>query len=248
MKENISVDNMDPFLRDLDVFHIALNNEQIEQFIKYYEILIEWNSFMNLTAIVEFEDVLKKHFLDSLSLINAVPDLTSKPYTLIDMGTGAGFPGIPLKIAFPNLKITLIDSLNKRVKFLNEVIHKLNLQDITAMHGRAEDLARSGRLRESFNLCVSRAVAGLSVLSEYCLPFVMLGGSFIAYKSEKVIEEYQRAEKAIKLLGGNHIRQVEFELPDSDIYRSLVVIKKEKPTPDKFPRQAGLPGKRPITG
>lgn len=238
--------NFNFFQKDLKQFHISLSERQSEQFLQYYQLLKEWNSFMNLTAIIEFEEVLKKHFVDSVSLINAVPDLNEKPYTLIDVGTGAGFPGIPLKIVFPDLKITLLDSLNKRVQFLNEVVHILNLQDIIVVHGRAEDYAKPGKLRESFDLCVSRAVANLTTLSEYCLPFVKKGGYFISYKSEKITGEYHDAKEAIKILGGKYERQVEFKLPDSDIYRNLFVIKKESDTPLKFPRKAGLPSKDPI--
>lgn len=239
--------NLNLFKKDLEQFHIYLNDRQSEQFLQYYHLLKEWNSFMNLTAIIEFNEVLKKHFVDSVSLINAVPDLQEKSYSLIDVGTGAGFPGVPLKIVFPDLKITLLDSLNKRVQFLNEVVHILNLQDITVIHGRAEDYAKSGKLRESFDLCVSRAVANLTTLSEYCLPFVKKGGYFISYKSEKITEEFHDAKQAIEILGGKYERQVEFKLPDSDIYRNLFVIKKESNTPLKFPRKAGLPSKDPIT-
>lgn len=234
------------FKNDLKEFHIYLNENQLNQFMKYYDLLKEWNSFMNLTAITEFGEVLKKHFIDSVSLINAVTDLKERAYTLIDVGTGAGFPGIPLKIVFPNLQITLLDSLNKRVQFLNEVISLLNLQNISAVHGRAEDYAKPGKLRESFDLCVSRAVANLSTLSEYCLPFVKKGGFFISYKSEKISEEMAEAENAIVLLGGKAEEKKEFLLPDSDIYRCLFVIKKVRETPKKYPRKAGLPGKEPL--
>ena len=238
--------SFDHFKENLLSFNIDLDEYQISQFLKYYNVLVEWNSFMNLTAITEFDDVLKKHFLDSLSLIKAIPDLKEKSYSVIDVGTGAGFPGIPLKIAFPNLNITLLDSLNKRVQFLNEVINILDLEDIIAVHGRAEDFARQKGKREAFDLCVSRAVANLSTLSEYCLPFVKKDGLFISYKSEKIKEEYEKAKLAIKVLGGKFENQIDFYLPDSEIYRNLVIIKKEKLTPAKFPRKAGVPSKEPI--
>lgn len=234
------------FQRDLDELEIQLSNEQEEQFLSYYNLLKEWNSFMNLTAITDFHEVLKKHFVDSLSLVKAVPDLALKPYSVIDMGTGAGFPGIPLKIAFPNLEITLLDSLNKRIKFLNEVVSELKLKDIILIHGRAEDFSRPDKMRESFDLCVSRAVANLSTLSEYCIPFVKRGGYFISYKSENSAEEFNNAKKAIQVLGGKYEKQIEFNLPNSDIHRNMFVIKKEKDTPLKYPRKAGLPSKEPI--
>ena len=178
--------SMDLMKKDLEEFNILLDEQQINQFNKYYELLKEWNSFMNLTTIIEFDEVLKKHFVDSLSLVKVLPDLLQKDYSLIDIGTGAGFPGIPLKIVFSNLKITLLDSLNKRVRFLNEVIDQLGLENITVIHGRAEDFAKPDKLRESFEICVSRAVANLTILSEYCIPFVKKGGYFISYKSEKI--------------------------------------------------------------
>lgn len=238
--------NLISFQDDLNKFHIHLKESQLQQFLQYYDLLKEWNSFMNLTAIVELDEVLKKHFVDSISLINALPDIQEKSYTMIDVGTGAGFPGIPLKIAFPDLQITLLDSLNKRVSFLNEVISVLNLQNISVIHGRAEDYAKPGKLRESFDLCVSRAVANLTTLSEYCLPFVKTGGCFISYKSEKITEEYKNAKDAIHILGGRYENQIEFQLPNSDIYRNLFVIRKENCTPNKFPRKAGVPLKDPI--
>lgn len=233
--------------KDLNEFGIELTAEMEEQFLLYYNMLIEWNSFMNLTAITDFDEVLKKHFTDSVSLIRAIPDLGEKKYRMIDIGTGAGFPGIPLKIVFPNISVVLLDSLNKRVNFLKEVISKLQLTDITAMHGRAEDFAQNKEYRESFDLCVSRAVANLTTLSEYCLPFVKKNGRFISYKSEKVSEEFEISGKAISVLGGEYENQVTFELPDSDIYRNLFVIKKKSATPGKYPRKAGLPSKEPIS-
>lgn len=232
------------FEKDLEVLGIKLNEKQIKQFLTYYEMLVEWNSFMNLTAITEFEDVMKKHFIDSISLIKAYD--ISKPVNVIDVGTGAGFPGLALKIAYPNLKITLLDSLNKRIQFINEVIQKLQLEEITTIHGRAEDYSKREEYREKFDLCVSRAVANLSTLSEYCLPYVKKGGYFVSYKSEKVSEEIIIAEHAIKILGGIIDRQVEFYLPKSDIYRNLFVIKKVENTPKKYPRKAGLPSKEPL--
>ena len=236
--------NSEQFHADLAEWDVHLTGQQWEKFNKYYELLVEWNSYMNLTTITDFEEVMKKHFLDSLSLLKAY-DL-SKEILVIDVGTGAGFPGIPLKIAFPNLKVTLLDSLNKRVKFLNEVIKELELEHIEAVHGRAEDYAKPELFREKYDLCVSRAVANLTTLSEYCLPFVKMGGKFISYKSEKLVEEAVLAEHAITVLGGEISTQVEFKLPSSDIYRVLFVVNKVKATPKKYPRKAGLPAKEPI--
>jgi 16S rRNA (guanine527-N7)-methyltransferase len=231
------------FRKDLAELHIELTEEQLQQFVFYYEMLVEQNKVMNLTAITEYDEVFKKHFIDSLSLVKAC-DL-SKNLNLIDVGTGAGFPGIPLKIAFPNLKITLLDSLNKRVHFLKNVIQELKLDEIEAIHGRAEDFAR-GDLREYFDICVSRAVANMTTLSEYCIPFVKKGGCFISYKSEKITEESKEAERAITLLGGVIENQVELYLPDSDIYRNLFIIRKTRFTPKKYPRKAGLPTREPL--
>jgi len=232
------------FYDSIEKFGVKLDDKQTAQFMEYYELLTTWNSFMNLTAITEFDEVCTKHFVDSISLCKAV-DCT-KDYAVIDIGTGAGFPGLPLKIVFPNLRITLLDSLAKRVKFLNEVIVHLGLDNIEAIHGRAEDYAKPNLLRERFDLCVSRAVANLSTLSEYCLPYVKIGGFFVSYKSEKIANESQAAQKAIEILGGSIYDQKEFILPNSDIYRNLFQIKKVKATPNKYPRKAGLPSKEPL--
>ena len=234
------------FHKDLEELHIILSDSQIEQFLIYYEMLIEKNKVMNSTAITEFDEVMKKHFIDSLSLVKAHDSRDNLPISVIDIGTGGGFPGIPLKITFPHLKVTLMDSLNKRVDFLKEVIEELGLSDIDVIHGRAEDFAKPGQLREQYDLCVSRAVANLSVLSEYCLPYVKVGGKFISYKSEKIVEEMKDAEYAIQLLGGRIGEQISFTLPDSDLFRNLFVVEKCDLTPDKYPRKAGMASKKPL--
>ena len=223
---------------------VELNDTQIAQFIKYYEILVEWNSFMNLTGITEYEEVVQKHFVDSLVLSKAID--VDQIESLIDVGTGAGFPGIPLKIAYPHLQVTLLDSLQKRIKFLDEVVNQLGLDNVETIHGRAEDFAKPSMKRESYDVCVSRAVANLSSLSEYCLPYVKLGGCFIPYKSGKVDEELAEAKKAVFLLGGKIEEEVKFDLPDSDISRSLIKIRKVSATPKKYPRKSGMATKEPI--
>ena len=223
---------------------IVLNDKQIQKFEQYYNILVEWNKVMNLTAITEYEEVVEKHFLDSLTIVNAIH--VKKIETLIDVGTGAGFPGIPLKIAFPHLKVTLLDSLNKRIKFLNEVINLLELNDIKAIHGRAEDYAKQAEYREQYDICVSRAVANLATLSEYCLPYVKMDGLFVPYKSGEIDEELKSSEKAVSILGGKVEEVVKFQLPGTDIGRSFVKIHKIKETKKKYPRKAGMPTKEPL--
>lgn len=225
-------------------FGIKLSDHQLEQFETYYEMLVEKNKVMNLTAITEKNEVIDKHFADSLALIKSGVSLTGQK--ILDIGTGAGFPGIPLKIAFPELEIVLLDSLNKRIKFLNEVIEALGLEKITAIHGRAEDFAKQKEYREQFDYVVSRAVANLTVLSEYCLPYVKVGGMFLPYKSGDIDQEVEESKTAIKVLGGKIEDVTRFQLPGSDIGRSLIKIKKTKNTGKKFPRKAGLPGKEPI--
>lgn len=232
------------FVKDLQYYSLSLEKRQICQFLKYYELLVHWNTFVNLTAITEFSEVIKKHFIDSLSLVGYI-DL-SKVDTVIDVGTGAGFPGIPLKIAFPHLHITLLDSLQKRVSFLNEVIRELDLSEVETIHGRAEDFAKSDLFREKYDLCVSRAVANFSILSEYCIPFLKTGGSFVSYKSDKVSEEIESSGNAVKILGGSIKEKFEFVLPYTDISRTIVIVQKKKETPVKFPRKAGLPSKEPL--
>lgn len=252
MSDTFDIKKLNNYTEDLG---IILTDKQLNQFLKYYELLVEWNSFMNLTAITEFEDVLIKHFADSISLIKGSDtDLIKKAcqegasVKLLDIGTGAGFPSIPLKIAFPNLQITMLDSLNKRIKFLNEVIAQLGLEGIEALHGRAEDFAKPGQLRGQYHLVVSRAVANLSTLSEYCIPYVKKDGIFVAYKSEefKNSDESKNAANAIKILGGNLEEVYEYSLPKTDYYRCLCVVRKVKDTPNKYPRKAGLPSKEPL--
>lgn len=241
------VDLFEKMMREeLSEFSIELSELQLHQFYQYFELLIEWNKVMNLTTITEVEDVVTKHFVDSLSLVKVLPDLKSEQVQILDMGTGAGFPGIPLKIVFPELEITLLDSLNKRINFLNEVIEQLGLKKIKAVHGRAEDYGRDREYREKFDYCVSRAVANLSTLSEYCMPYVKIGGAFIPYKSGKIEEELNQAKGAVKLLGGKIEEVITFMLPKTDVERSFVVVRKKEGTSKKYPRKAGLPGKEPL--
>lgn len=236
-------------------WNIELTDEQLRQFEIYYEMLVETNKVMNLTAITERSDVILKHFIDSIALITAYPEVAdaSKELSVIDVGTGAGFPGIPLKITFPHLKIILLDSLNKRVNFLNDVINRLELCDILAIHSRAEEGARKKEYREVFDLCVSRAVANMASLSEYCIPFLKKGGYFIPYKSGNIEEELDQSRKAILTLGGKLVEVKKLTLPGSlkeasqeKIERSFVIVQKTKETPKAYPRKAGTATKNPI--
>lgn len=232
------------FENKLNELGIALTDKQKQQFDKFYELLVEWNKVMNLTGITEYEEVNEKHFVDSLSIVKAIDMKSVK--SVIDVGTGAGFPGIPLKIAFPHLKVVLLDSLNKRINFLNTVIAELGLTDIKTIHGRAEDYAKQTEYREKFDLCVSRAVANLSTLSEYCLPYVSADGLFVPYKSGEIDEELENSKKAVKILGGKIENVVKFQLPGTEIGRSFVKIRKISNTNKKYPRKAGLPAKEPL--
>ena len=232
------------FLSCLEELGLTATDEQINQFYRYYDLLIEKNKVMNLTSITEIEDVVIKHFIDSLSIVKII-DLNSID-SIIDVGTGAGFPGVPIKIMFPNLNVYLMDSLNKRIKFLQEACYEIGLHNIEFIHGRAEELGRKPDFRENFDVCVSRAVANLSTLSEYCLPFVKVGGSFICYKAGDCENEINSAKNAIKLLSGMIDDEIDFVLPGSDFNRTLLKIDKVKSLSKKYPRKPGTPSKEPL--
>ena len=233
------------FLLQLDELDVSLDEGQLQKLNKYHELLNERGKVMNLTTITDEKEVYEKHFLDSLAICKIIK--MKENLQIIDVGTGAGFPGIPIKIAFPQVKIVLLDSLNKRIKFLDEVIEKLGLTNIETIHGRAEDFAKMEGYREAFDVSVSRAVANLSTLAEYCVPYVCIGGSFVSYKAGDVYEEIEVAQRAIKELGGTVDEILMFQLPDTEIQRSFVKIQKICSTPAKYPRKAGLPGKEPLT-
>lgn len=236
--------NISTLIEGVEELNIKLTEDQLNEFKKYKELLLEWNEKINITAITDEKEVDVKHFLDSLT-----PNLTKLfdgKKSVIDVGTGGGFPGLPLKILNKDLEVTLLDSLNKRIIFLKEVIDSLNLQGIEAIHGRAEELARTEEYREMYDVCISRAVASLDTLSEYCLPFVKKNGYFIAMKGPQVEEEVELSRKAIDKLGGKMLRVEKIGIPCSDIYHSLVVIKKINETLPKYPRGAGKPKKSPL--
>ena len=227
----------------LSEWNIGIDRKQEDLFLRYYDLLIEWNNKINLTAITDKDDVIIKHFTDSISILKYI-DPAKK--TIIDIGTGAGFPGIPIKIICPSCKVVLLDSLNKRIGFLNEVISSLGLSDIECIHGRAEDIAKDSDHREKYDIVVSRAVSRLNILSEYCLPFVNIDGLFISYKSGSIDEELEEASGAVLKLGGSMGSVERFRLPNSDLERSLVIIKKTGHTMDKYPRKAGVPERKPL--
>ena len=219
-----------------------LTEKQLQQFEDYMKLLLEWNEKINLTAITEEDDIILKHFVDSLTISKYI----KKNSNIVDVGTGAGFPGIPVKIAHEDVDVTLVDSLNKRILFLNEVIEKLKLQKVQTLHFRAEEFGQNKKYRESFDIATSRAVANLSTLVEYLLPLVKVGGICICMKGSEVEEELENSKKAIQILGGKIENVEEFTLPDSDIKRNIVIIKKVNQTPNKYPRKAGTPSKEPI--
>lgn len=221
---------------------MELSDKQIAQFNLYYELLTAKNKVMNLTAITKYNDVVKKHFIDSM-MISRVLDM-KKINSLCDVGTGAGFPGIPLKIVYPHLHLTLVDSVGKRVNFLSEVVEKLGLEDVEAIHSRTEDLAHNSKYREKYDLVTARAVASMNVLSEYCIPYAKIGGYFAAYKSGNIEEEIENAKNAVKTLGGKIEKKDMFEL--YEMGRSIVLIRKVNSTPKIYPRKAGTPSKNPL--
>ncbi len=229
----------------LDSLGIEYNDNKINQLISFYEMVVEKNKVMNLTGITEFDEFVYKHFLDSLILEKAFPQIKNN-ISVIDVGTGAGFPGIPLAIIYDNAEFTLIDSLNKRVNFLNEVITALSIENVNAVAGRAEELGKNSSYREQYDLCVTRAVAEINLLSEYTLPFVKVGGKCIPYKSLQINDEIENGSKAISILGGEIDRVVEIDINGTDLYRNLLLINKINSTPSKYPRRPGIPKKKPL--
>lgn len=238
----ITEEQLDYLKTETERWGFRLSEEQLHQFLTYYDLLVETNRVMNLTAITDFHDVVKKHFIDSLSLQRVIDP--EKVHSMIDVGTGAGFPGIPIKIVYPHIDMVLVDSLGKRIHFLEGVVNQLGLKNVTCIHSRAEDLARNKNYREKYEMCVSRAVANLAILAEYDLPFVKKNGYFISYKSAESQEEIKQAEKAVRILGGKIEDVSSFRL--YEMGRSIVKIRKIKPTPAIYPRKAGTPSKKPI--
>lgn len=230
------------FMEYAKKINIDINEEQINKFYDYMNLLIEWNKKINLTAITDYNEIILKHFVDSLTINKCIKENNY----VVDIGTGAGFPGIPLKIIRDDIKIVLVDSLNKRINFLNEVIKKLNLKNIETVHARAEEFGRNKKYRQKFDVATSRAVANLSTLSEYMIPLVKINGRCICMKGKEIKEELKDSLNAIKVLGGKVENVEEFELADNDINRSIIYILKEKDTPNKYPRKAGTPSKDPI--
>lgn len=224
------------------IINIEITDEQLLSYFTYMNLLLEWNEKVNLTAITEINEVILKHFIDSMTVLKFLEESED----IIDVGTGAGFPGIPIAIMNPNKRITLLDSLNKRINFLNEVCNKLKIDNVKTIHGRAEDFGQNKDYREKYDIAISRAVANMTTLSEYLIPFIKLGGRCICMKGNEIEEELEQAKYAIKLLGGKIERVEKFNLPNSDIERNIVIIKKIQETPSKYPRKAGMPSKAPM--
>lgn len=238
------MNNEEILINGCKLYNIDISQEQINMLLKYMDMLKKWNKNVNLTSIVDDEGIIKKHFLDSISIFNT--GLIKDSVSLVDVGTGAGFPGIPIKIINPTVKVTLIDSLKKRVNFLDEVIGELKLKDINAVHGRCEDFANQKDYREQYDIATARAVASFPVLCEYCLPYVKIGGSFIAMKGPSVIEELDVSSNAVKVMGGELKEVIDTNIYGEDLNHKLVVVKKKKLSPIKYPRKAGKIEKNPI--
>lgn len=238
--------NPEQFVQELAKHNFDLTDKQKTQFEQYFKDLVETNEHVNLTRITDKEDVYLKHFFDSITPLLTFKDVFTKGATLCDVGAGAGFPSIPLKILLPDLKITIVDSLAKRLTFLKGLIAKLGLSEVELVHGRAEDVGQNKLYREHFDLVTARAVANMTVLSEYCLPLVKKGGYLVALKGPKAEGELEESSKAIQVLGGEKVSETELTLPNSDEERTLILIKKIKQTPKKYPRQAGTPRRKPI--
>ena len=230
--------------RGADEASVQLSEKQYEQFIKYMRLVQEWNEKINLTAITEDNDFIKKHFIDCIKAFKSEAIVNAK--TIIDVGTGAGFPGVPIAILHPNAKITLLDSLNKRINFLNIVVNELGLTNVTTIHSRAEDGARNPKLREKFDVATSRAVANMAVLSEFCMPYVKKGGYFVALKGPAVDEEMQNGKNAISILGGELENIIEVSIEDTDLKHNIVEVKKVNNCPKTYPRKAGTVNKKPL--
>ena len=238
------MNNLEILKAGIEGFNLEASDEKLEKLKKYREILVEWNKVMNLTGIEEEREVFVKHFLDSISAVTNgyINDNTS----LIDVGTGAGFPGMPLKICLDNLKLTLLDSLNKRINFLQEVANELDLEDIDFVHGRAEDFGKKEEYREKFDVATARAVAGLPILMEFCVPFVKVGGYFICLKGPNANLELEESKVAMEVLGIEFVEKIDIKLPDLELNHNILVFKKNKSTPSKYPRKSGKPSKNPI--
>ncbi|WP_282673908.1 16S rRNA (guanine(527)-N(7))-methyltransferase RsmG [Lactococcus cremoris] len=234
----------DEFLSALTEFDIQLSDKQIKQFERYFELLVESNEKINLTAITEKNEVYLKHFYDSVAPI-LYGLITDQPVSILDIGAGAGFPSLPMKIIFPELEVTIIDSLNKRINFLSLLTEELGLENVTLLHGRAEDFGQDSNYRATFDFVTARAVARLSVLSEFTIPFLKKNGNLLSLKAAQFEEELTDAKKAIAILGGKFIKEIAYELPNGD-ERHIAVIEKKKETPKKYPRKAGTPAKSPI--
>ena len=222
--------------------NIVFSEKQIKQFFKYMNLLIEWNNKINLTAIIEPKEIILKHFIDSLTINKYI----EQNKILVDVGTGAGFPGIAVKIYRPDVKVVLVDSLNKRINFLNEVVKELQLENIQTIHSRVEEFKKNKKYRESFDIVTARAVANLTVLSEYLLPLAKVNGKCICMKGSEIEEEINNSKNAINILGGKIEKIDQFKLPDSDINRNIIIINKLKNTPSKYPRKPGTPAKEPL--